>query len=118
MKYDPDTPYGLVWADGPTSVERSYDWEPSELIDGVDEADILGVEAAVWTETLTNLAELDHMFYPRLASAAEIAWSPGRGTRPERTWESFASRVAGLGPLWESQGIALRRDPGADLAGA
>ena len=111
MKYDADTRLGLTWADGPTSVERSYDWEPAELIDGVSEPDILGVEAPLWTETVVTLADLDHLVFPRVASAAEIAWSPARGTASTRTWESFAARLGGLAPLWEAQGVDFHRSP-------
>ena len=110
MKYDADTERGLAWA-GHVGVEQSYDWEPAELIDGVGEPDVLGVEAPVWTETLTTLEELDQMLFPRIASAAEIAWSPARGAHPWRTWESFASRLGGLAPLWEAQGVGFSRRP-------
>ena len=77
----------------------------------VGEPDVLGVEAPVWTETLTTLEELDQMLFPRIASAAEIAWSPARGAHPWRTWESFASRLGGLAPLWEAQGVGFSRRP-------
>ena len=111
MKYDAETETGLAWA-GYVDVAQSYDWDPAELIDGVAEADVLGVEAPVWTETLATPAELDRMLYPRIASAAEIAWSPARGAHPWRNWDSFAARLAGLAPLWEAQGIGFHRAPG------
>ncbi|HWI30168.1 MAG TPA: family 20 glycosylhydrolase [Microbacterium sp.] len=109
MKYDDGTPLGLAWANGPTSVERSYAWDPVTVIPGVDETAILGVEAPLWTETIASLEEIDTMAFPRLASAAEIAWSPASG--PHRTWDSFRARVAGLGPLWTGQGIAFFASP-------
>ncbi|MBK7821222.1 MAG: beta-N-acetylhexosaminidase [Tessaracoccus sp.] len=112
MKYDADTALGLTWADGPTSVERSYDWEPSTLIEGVSDDDVLGVEAPLWTETVATLSDIDHLVFPRIASAAEIGWSPARGTHPLRTWESFAVRLGGLAPLWDAQGVAFHRAPG------
>jgi hexosaminidase len=52
------------------------------------------------------------MLYPRIASAAEIAWSPARGAHPWRNWDSFAARLAGLAPFWEAQGIGFHRAPG------
>lgn len=111
MKYDAHTPIGLVWADGPTSVERSYDWEPDTLVEGLAEEDLLGVEAPLWTETVTDLAAIDTLMFPRIASVAEHAWSPASGAHPARTWESFAGRVGGLAPLWEAQGIGFHRSP-------
>ena len=107
MKLDPDSPLGLTWADGPTSVRDSYAWEPAELIHGIDERDILGIEAPMWSETLRTAADLDSQAFPRIASAAEIGWSPAR--HEQRTWESFRSRVGGLAALWRRQGIAFTR---------
>ncbi len=111
MKNAADGPLGLTWARGHTSVSRSYDWEPTAIIDGVGERDILGVEAALWTETIRTLADIDDMVFPRLASAAEVAWSPAPGASDLRTWESFRERVGALGPLWRAQGIGYHADP-------
>lgn len=113
MKYDPDTPIGLAWADGPTSVERSYRWEPSEVVADVPESAIVGVEAPMWTETVRDLADIDHLMFPRVCSAAEAGWSPRAGTQ-ERTWESFRGRVGGMSALWSEDGIGFHRAPEID----
>lgn len=105
MKYPSGPELGLVWANGPTSVRRAYEWEPSGVVDGIDESDILGVEAPMWTETIRTADELDTMAFPRLAAAAEAAWSPATGGSALRTWESFRERVGALGPLWTRLGI-------------
>ena len=109
MKYDATSALGLTWANGPTSVERAFSWEPAAIIDGVDEDDILGVEAPLWTETIRTLDDADEMAFPRIAAAAEIAWSPAEGDL--RTWDSFRARVGALGPLWSSLGIRYHRSP-------
>jgi len=109
MKHHADDLLGLVWANGPTSVERSYRWEPARVIDGIEEDDILGVEAPMWTETIRTARDLDAQAFPRIASAAEIAWSPAAA--PERTWESFRARVGMLGPQWHRDGIGFFRSP-------
>ncbi|WP_019179375.1 beta-N-acetylhexosaminidase [Microbacterium yannicii] len=115
MKYplDPSTPagrqLGLTWANGPTSVERAYAWEPSDVVAGIDEDDVLGVEAPLWTETIRTPDDIDTMAFPRIAAAAEAAWSPATGTSDLRTWESFRARVASLGPLWTRLGIGFHR---------
>ena len=105
MKYAADAPLGLTWANGPTSVERAYSWEPSEIIAGIDDSGILGVEAPMWTETIRTLDDIDQMAFPRIAAEAEAAWSPATGKSDLRTWESFRERVGHLGPLWTSLGI-------------
>lgn len=103
MKPTDDAPLGLTWANGPTSLERAYSWEPTEVVDGLPENAILGIEAPLWTETVASLADIDALAFPRIAAAAEIAWSAPAGS--ERTWGSFRARVGGLGPLWTSLGI-------------
>lgn len=109
MKETADSPLGLTWADGPTSLERAYAWDPADVIEGVGDADILGVEAPLWTETVRTPEEIDRLAFPRIAAAAEIAWSPRRG--PERSWASFRHRVGGLAPLWSGLGIAFHASP-------
>nr|WP_274637732.1 family 20 glycosylhydrolase [Microbacterium bovistercoris] len=109
MKYDADSPLGLTWANGPTSVRRAYDWEPTAVIAGLADSDILGVEAPLWTETIRTAAHLDAQAFPRIAAAAEIAWSPAAA--PERTWASFRERVGMLGPLWTAAGIGFFASP-------
>lgn len=114
MKYDASTALGLTWANGPTSIARAYDWEPTAVIADLDEAGVLGVEAPLWTETIRNLADIETMAFPRIAAAAEIAWSPAPSDCEERTWESFRTRVGALGPLWASEGIGFFASPEID----
>lgn len=105
MKPEASASLGLTWAGGPTSLERAYSWEPLDVVPGVSEDDILGVEAPLWTETVRDLDDIDALAFPRIAAAAEAAWSARSGTMEERTWESFRTRVGGLGPLWTTLGI-------------
>ncbi len=97
MKYEENGELGLVWANGPTTLERSYSWEPLEVVPGLAEHDILGVEAPLWTETVTHIREAEYLAFPRIASAAEIGWSPRDG----RTFEDFARRVLAFSDLLE-----------------
>jgi hexosaminidase len=115
MKDAADCELGLTWALGPTSLEDAYGWDPTEVIDGVGDDDILGVEAPMWTETIRTLDDIDRMAFPRIAAAAEIAWSPAPSSAADRTWDSFRGRVSGLGALWSSLGI--RHRVGDDVAG-
>ncbi|GAA5038739.1 beta-N-acetylhexosaminidase [Microbacterium fluvii] len=116
MKYAADAPLGLQWA-GIVPARQAYEWDPASVVDGVSDAEILGVEAPLWAETLSTLADIDAMAFPRIGAAAEAAWSPPLGATSQRTWESFRERVGGLAALWTSRGIGFTRLPEIDWRG-
>ena len=110
------SPLGLSWA-GRLDVSQFYNWSgtssdpatyiPARTTGGVTlpavtDADILGVEAAMWSETLRTLDDIGFQMFPRLPATAEIGWSPQ--THPDRNLASFVSRVAGHGLRWQLQG--------------
>lgn len=104
QKYDPGTTLGLDWA-GPVSVEQAYDWEPTDY--GVPSGEIEGVEAALWSETLTSMADIEYMAFPRLPGIAEIAWSPPS----THSWSAYRERLAAQAPRWQAMGINYYRAP-------
>lgn len=66
---------------------------------------IVGVKAAIWSETVRNVDDLFFLLLPRLA--AEVAWS-----RPEtRRWDDFAARLKVLAPRWTEAGLSWYRSP-------
>jgi len=105
MKYDASSPLGLDWA-GLISVKDSYDWEPGSTMDGLEESDILGIEAPLWTETIQTMKAIEYMAFPRLVGIAELAWSP-RG----QNWEEYRQRLATHGQRMEAMGINFFRSP-------
>ncbi|MCR2812362.1 beta-N-acetylhexosaminidase [Microbacterium sp. zg.Y1084] len=107
-------PLGLDWADGATSLAQAYGWEPTAIVDGISEADILGVEGPLWAETTHTMADVEYLVFPRVAALAEIGWSPAG----ERDAEDFVARVAALGPAWDAAGIRYARVPEVPWAGA
>jgi hexosaminidase len=108
-KYDESSPLGLDWA-GLVGIQRSYDWDPAERLPGVGEESVLGVESALWSETLRSLDDVCFMTFPRLAAIAEVAWTP----RAARDWEPFSRRLGAFGPRWSAQGITFHQDPEID----
>jgi hexosaminidase len=109
MKYDSSTPLGVRWA-GFTGVRDSYEWEPTAVVPGVGEDDIVGVEAPLWTETLETIEEIEFMAFPRLAGIAEIGWSPATG----RSWDEYRNRLAAQGPRWDILSVHYCRSPEVD----
>ncbi|OWV07439.1 beta-N-acetylhexosaminidase [Micromonospora wenchangensis] len=106
MKYAPDTPIGHDWA-GLIDVHRAYHWDPATHLTGVPAEAVLGVEAPLWTESVTSLAEIEFLFFPRLPALAEVAWS----APSTRSWTGFRERLAGHGPRWRTAGIAFHPSP-------
>ncbi|UOE42514.1 beta-N-acetylhexosaminidase [Agromyces larvae] len=110
MKYvdDPQTALGrtvgLQWAKGPTTLDEAYAWEPTAIVPGVGEQQVLGVEAPIWTETLSRFDEVEFMVFPRITAIAEIAWSP-MPAGGERDHDAFFERVARLGERWDALGV-------------
>lgn len=107
MKYDMLSPYGLEWANGYTHITDAYNWDPAAVVPGIGEDRILGVEAPLWTETLSTIDELEYMAFPRIAAIAEIAWSPAEG----RSFDEFAPRLAAFGTLLDAEGVTYFRVP-------
>lgn len=106
MKYDSTTCLGLHWA-GYIEVDHAYTWDPASLVEGLTKEDILGVEAPLWTETITTMDELEYMVFPRLPGYAEIGW-----TGPElRDWETYSLRLAEHGKRFEDLEINYYRSP-------
>jgi hexosaminidase len=112
MKYDAGTDLGLDWA-GTVEVDDAYDWEPATLIEGVDEAAVLGVEAPLWTETLTTFDDVQVMALPRLPGVAEVGWSPAA----RRGWDGYRHRLAAQAPRWSALGLRYHRSPAVPWPG-
>ncbi len=106
MKYDEATPLGQTWA-GIVSVETSYTWDPANDVPGVGEADLLGVETALWTETIRTFDDVEVMVFPRLLSLAEIGWTP----QEQRDWATYRERLAAHGPRLAALGVDFYRSP-------
>ncbi|MFJ5620093.1 beta-N-acetylhexosaminidase [Micromonospora sp. NPDC093243] len=106
MKYAPDTPIGHDWA-GLIDVRRAYEWDPGTHVTGVPAEAVLGVEAPLWTESVTTLADIELLLLPRLPAVAELGWS----SRDSHDWTGFRERLAGHGPRWATAGITFHPSP-------
>ncbi|WP_436788743.1 beta-N-acetylhexosaminidase [Yinghuangia sp. YIM S10712] len=104
MAYAPGERLGTKWA-GFVDVEQSYAWDPATNVPGVPEESVIGVEAALWTETVGGVADAEYLVFPRLLSAAEAAWSP----RETHDWQAFRARWAAQTPRWDIAGITYAR---------
>jgi hexosaminidase len=115
MKYNAESPLGLQWA-GLVSVQHAYEWEPTQfgLPADAPESVILGVEAALWSETLRTRADIETMVLPRLLGHAEIAWSPRSDISTDnpnnganRHWGEYKVRLGTHGRRLQNMGMKL-----------
>jgi hexosaminidase len=109
QKYDASTALGLHWA-GYLDVRKSYEWNPDTYLPGVPAGGVIGVEAALWTETLATEKDLQTMLLPRLPALAEVGWT----AQSSRSWSDFRQRLAAQAPYWTAQHLAFTRADGVD----
>ena len=100
MKYDSTTKLGQDWA-ARIEVDSAYNWKLSDRVNGIPRESILGVEAPVWTETLTNMDEVEYMVFPRLPGVAEVGWSP----EFTRNWDEYKVRLGKHGSRMKAMDI-------------
>jgi len=93
MKYDKETKIGQDWA-ALIEVDQSYDWNPQTLVEGIAKESILGIEAPLWTETVTTMDEIEYLVFPRLIGIAELAWTPDTML----DWDEYEGRLARHAP--------------------
>jgi hexosaminidase len=116
QKYTATAPTGLgqTWAcPSGCDVDQFYDWDPASYVTGVTDANVIGVEGALWTETVTDLSQADEMIFPRLPALAEVAWSPkaNRTSESSPAYQDFITRLAAQGPRWKAAGINFYPTP-------
>src|SRR5690606_5574771 len=100
MKYDSLSKYGLSWA-GLIPVEHGYSWDPETFVAGIPKASILGIEAPLWSETISEPRGMEYLAFPRALGYAELGW-----TGPEqRKWEDYRERLARQLPYFEAMEI-------------
>ena len=89
MKYDTLSKFGLHWA-AYIPVDSAYIWDPENYVEGISKKDILGIEAPLWSETISDIDELEYLAFPRVIGYTELSWS----TKENRNWESYKIRLA------------------------
>lgn len=108
-----DYPYTLSEAGAPweglhnggNSTRLIYEWNPvPETFHPAMERQILGVEAAVWTEFISNRKRLEYMIFPRLSAFAETAWTYDEN----KDWVSFQDRLSTQLLRYEDDNINYR----------
>jgi hexosaminidase len=100
MKYDSQTSWGTSWV-GYVDLDAAYDWDPAG-----SPGQVVGVEAALWTERVEGREQADYMIFPRLLGHAEIGWTP----KELRDWNDYRRRLG----QQRLDGIGFYRSPLVD----
>ena len=106
LKYDSSTALGLTWA-GIPNVRDAYDWRVTELFPSLPSDGVLGIEAPLWSETVTNLRDFEYMAFPRLAGVAELGWSAESAIE----WDEYRLRLGAQSARWTALGLNFFRSP-------
>ena len=103
MKYDSLSKHGLSWA-AYIPVDSAYTWYPESYL---TKETVMGVEAPLWSETISNMAELEYLAFPRAIGYGELGWT----IQENRNWEDYERRLAAQVPLLESMNVQFYRSP-------
>ncbi|MCX5643440.1 MAG: beta-N-acetylhexosaminidase [Phycisphaerae bacterium] len=77
---------------GDLRLEKVYQYEPIPAALNADQAKhVLGGQAQLWGEYISNQKHRLYMTYPRAAALSEVLWSP----RASHNWDQFLTRLAG-----------------------
>jgi len=89
----------------PMTVAASFDWEPADSLGVGRAAQVAGVEAAIWAETISDFGDLSFLLLPRLSGVAHRAWSGPQAA----TWADHRDRLARHARLWTQDDLTYFR---------
>ncbi|WP_422081198.1 family 20 glycosylhydrolase [Ulvibacterium sp.] len=105
MQYDTLSKHGLHWA-AYIPVDTAYIWNP-DTYGGIPKENILGVEAPLWSETISTIDELEYLAFPRILGYSELSWS----TEENRDWEDYKVRLANQAPFLDRMNVKYYPSP-------
>ena len=71
-------------------LEKVYGYEPiPSVIDASQSKYILGGQANLWTEYITNPGKVEYMIFPRMTALSEVLWSP----KQKKDFTDFGKRL-------------------------
>ena len=75
---------------GYLTLKMVYNYEPiPQQISKEEEKYVIGAQANLWTEYISNSSKLEYMLFPRLTALSEVLWS----SKENKNWESFQKKL-------------------------
>lgn len=99
---------------GPRTLEQLLDRDLATAMGAVPPDRLVGVEAALWCESVRRAEDLELLLLPRLAGVAELGWNPSSPA----PWADHRDRLAALAPLWDRAGWSWWRADSVDWPAA
>ncbi len=82
-------------------LDTVYDYQPVPAELGASEAHfILGAQANVWTEYMSNPQKVEYMIFPRMSALSEVLWSP----KDKRNLDEFKKELPEMYKRYELWG--------------
>ena len=77
---------------GNLPLSKCYSFEPDlPELTAAEAKHVVGIQANVWTEYISNIQYAEYMTYPRALALSEVAWSP----KAPKDYPAFKKRVEG-----------------------
>ncbi|WP_338237995.1 family 20 glycosylhydrolase [Persicobacter diffluens] len=100
--YQGDTPLEPVAWGGHTTLKDVYQYEPiPEGLNETELANVLGVQANLWTEYIDTEALAEYMILPRMSALAATGWNQ----KEQKDWEQFRNKLPKLLERYDQLGI-------------
>ncbi|RFB81483.1 beta-N-acetylhexosaminidase [Methylovirgula sp. 4M-Z18] len=77
---------GASWA-GTSSLENTYRFDPYHGFAPEHRARMIGVQACIWSEPMSDRRVFQRLVFPRLSAIAETGWTPPSA----KSWKHFAA---------------------------
>ncbi len=91
-----------------TPLKKTYEYDPDKDIKGCRylRGKIMGMEAALWTEWISDKEKFDMCLYPRMAVLAEACWSEPAF----KSFKSFKARLPKHKRMLSDSGVGYAKD--------
>ncbi len=81
-------------------IERAYGFDPQAGLNDEEKTHILGVQANMWTEYISDTEYLEYMLNPRLAAISEVQWCQ----LGNKDWNRFVAGADNVCDIYEVMG--------------
>lgn len=85
----------------PLTLEQFYNWEPENMLYGLDLKNLSGVEAALWSDTIKDDNTLWRLILARIPGFAERSWSQSKGLN----WQDYKQRLSYQSIFWNQRNL-------------